>query len=197
MAFEGANEIIAQLQQLEEKKKVLIEEAKRINRRLHYKEVELKAILPFVKSTEGVRTGPVRATLRKLEFKISTQAFTPKKEREILKEVKGLEKDLEQVLKIEKARRKKDLVEKDIKELTARRDEVDKELSDLRQGISDLREKMKETRKKHVSVSAEPPREREPREYGNAPSPIAQAPPEESYFSLEEIVEIKKKNKKE
>jgi len=169
-------ELKERLKRLEEEKMKLIERAKKVNRRYRYKTMELKAIEPYVKATENVKTGPVKAKLRRLEFKISTQAYTPRREKEILKRIKGLEEDIEKALKIERARRKMALIEKDIAELSKEKEEVDKALSAIREEINSVRNKLKESRK--ITGKAQ----------------ITQVDTE-PYFSLKEVVEIKKKKK--
>ena len=167
----------AVLEDLEKKKGELIEEAKKVNNRLKYKEMELKAIEPFVKQTEDVNPEPVKRRLRRLEFKISTQAFTPKKEKELLKRLKTLEKEAEFVLKVERARKKKALIEKDLEELRKKKEELDKQLSEIREQIKEMRKRIKEEKK------------------AKAVMPVSAS--EEAYFSLEDVVEIKRKNKKD
>ena len=106
----------AKVDELEKKKSELIERIKQLNRRIRYKNYEQKALQPFLEQTKDVQVAPLRKQKRALEFKISTAAYTPKMEREILKHLKKVDEQLEKVKEVERARRKIKYVEQDISE---------------------------------------------------------------------------------
>lgn len=131
-------EVESQIKDLEQKKAALIEEIKKNYGRIRYKKYEEKALEPFLKETEGVRVGPVRKRLRQLEFRISTQAYTPQMERQMVKDVKKVEEELKGMRQIERARRKKKLVQQDILEAEKRIAEIEEELKKIRETLKEL-----------------------------------------------------------
>ena len=154
-------EVEGRIKELEEEKSKLINEIKKNYGRIRYKKYEEKALEPFLKETEGVMIGPVRKKLRRLEFKIATQAYTPQIERQLVKEVKKVEDELKELRAVEKARRKKKLVKQDIEDCEKRIAEIEGELKGMRSELKDLYGKLKTMRagKKHGVVFGEKPDE--------------------------------------
>ncbi len=132
---------------LEAKKAELLERISKIKGRLRYKEQERKAIEPFLEQTKNVMIGPLRKQLRTLEFRIATQAYTPKIEKELVKGVKKIEAELSKVAEVEKARRKAKLVEGDIAEAQAEIARIEPELKKIREELNDYYESQREIRK--------------------------------------------------
>ncbi len=137
-------EIRSKIEELEKRKAELIEKIKKINRRLRYKKYEQKALEPFLEQTKSVVVEPFRRKKRILEFKISTQAYTPKLEREWLKEVKKVDKKLDELREVERARRKKRYIDKDITDAEEEVQHIEKELKSLRDDLKKLYDAMKE-----------------------------------------------------
>lgn len=131
-------DVDAQIKELEQKKSALIEEIKKNYGRIRYKKYEEKALEPFLKETEGVMVGPVRKRLRQLEFRISTQAYTPQMERQMIKDVKKVEEELKGMRQVERARRKKKLVQQDILDAENRIKAIEEELKKIRETLKDL-----------------------------------------------------------
>lgn len=131
-------DVETQIKALEQKKSSLIEEIKKNYGRIRYKKYEEKALEPFLKETENIHVGPVRKRLRQLEFKISTQALTPQMERLMIKDVKKVEEELKGMRKVERARRKKKLVQQDIIEAENRIKEIEEELKKIRETLKEL-----------------------------------------------------------
>lgn len=75
--------------------------------------------------------------LRRLEFKISTQAYTPSIERKLVKKVKEVEERLMKYEPYIKAKKKERLVKKDIEELEKAIDEKEKLLKDVKARIKE------------------------------------------------------------
>jgi len=139
-------EIKSKIDELETQKSGLIDKIKKINRRLRYKQYEKKALEPFLEKTKGVAVEPVRRRKRILEFKIATQAYTPKLEREWLKEVKKVDKQLEELREVERARRKNRYIDKDIEECETAVKEIETGLKILREDLKKLYDAMREFR---------------------------------------------------
>ncbi len=108
------DELRSRIEELEKKKSELIERIKQLNRRIRYKEYEQKALVPFLEKTKEVVIAPLRKRKRTMEFRIATAAYTPRIEKELLKEMRKIDEDLEKVKEVERARRKAKYVEKDI-----------------------------------------------------------------------------------
>jgi len=138
-----ADELKENIEKLEEEKKKYISEIKRFNGRKRYKMYEQKALGPFVEKTRGVRIGPFRKNMRSLEYKIATQAYTPKSERDIIKQLKKLEADYAKVREVERARRKLKLVTSDIVEIDGEIERIEVKLREIRSELSKLYGKRK------------------------------------------------------
>jgi len=154
-------EVEGRIKELEDAKTKLINEIKKNYGRIRYKKYEGKALEPFLKETENVMIGPVRKKLRRLEFKIATQAYTPQIERQLVKEVKKVEAELKELRAVEKARRKKKLVAQDIVDCEKRIEEIEGELKGMRSELRELYGKLKTMKsgKKHGIVFGEKPDE--------------------------------------
>ncbi len=126
----------SRIEGLEKQKAELIEKLKKLNGRLRYKRYEQKALEPFLEQTKDVRVGPLRKKKEIVEFRIATQAYTPKMEREWIKELKKIEDELGKVREVEKARRKKMFVEQDIAQ-------AEKETAELEGQLNGIREELK------------------------------------------------------
>ena len=137
-------EIRNKIEELEKRKAEFIEKIKKVNRRLRYKTYEQKALEPFLEQTKGVVVEPYRRRKRILEFKISTQAYTPKLEKELLKEVKKVDKKLDELKEVERARRKKRYIDQDITDAEGEVLNIEKELNSLRGDLKKLYDAMKE-----------------------------------------------------
>lgn len=132
------DEIKIKIQELEKQKSDLIERLKKINGRLRFKRYEQKALEPFLEQTKDVHIGSLRRQKKIIEFRISTQAYTPKMEREWIKEVKKIDEQLEKVKEVEKARRKKMFVEGDIAEAEKGICEIEIKLNAIREELKRL-----------------------------------------------------------
>lgn len=142
----GEEEIRPKVEGLEKSKGALIDRIRKINRTLKYKEHELIALGDYLKQHEAVDTDGPRKKKRALEFRISTSAYTPKIEKELLKELRKVEEALTAVKDVEKARRKRKYIELDIKEGKDEIVKIEVELKVIRESLKDLYEKLKSFR---------------------------------------------------
>jgi len=124
------------IDELEKKKGELIERIKKLNRRIKYKKYEKKALQPFLEQTKDVQVAPFRKQKRALEFRISTAAFTPRMEKELLKKLKKVDEKLDEVREVERARRKIRYVEQDIVD-------GEKEIGTIEEDLRTIREELK------------------------------------------------------
>ncbi|MFH1393941.1 MAG: hypothetical protein ABIH29_03600 [Candidatus Micrarchaeota archaeon] len=95
-----------------------------------------KALEPFLEQTKDVHIAPYRKRKKALEFKISTSAYTPKMEREWLKEVRKIDEKLDELKEVERARRKRRYVEQDI-------EEGEKEILTIEDGLKEIRSELR------------------------------------------------------
>lgn len=139
------------IEDLKAKKVQLIERLKKVMGTLKYKGYEEKAFEPFLKEHSNVEIPPIRKRINELEFRIATQAYTPRIEREIVKKLKELEKEFEKYRAIETARRKHAFIRKDIEELEKEKKKIEEELGNVRDAIrtlyKDLRKEVVEKRR--------------------------------------------------
>ena len=124
------------IKNLETNKADMIGRIRYLTRRMRFKKFEQKALAPFLEETREVRIAPLRKRRNRMEFMIATAAYTPRIEREWLKEVRKLDMELEKVKEIEKARRKKRFVDEDI-------ENGEKEINDLEKGLNDAKDRLR------------------------------------------------------
>ena len=140
------DELRIKIEELEKSKSELIERIQQLNRRIRYKKYEQKALLPFLEQTKDVRIIPFRKQKRALEFRISTAAYTPRMEKELLKELKKVDDQLDKVKEVERARRKQVYVEKDILEGETEIGTIEVQLKTIREELKKLYDDLKGVR---------------------------------------------------
>lgn len=133
----------AKIDELENKKSELIERIKALNRRIRYKKYEQKALEPFLEQTKDVQVAPLRKQKRALDFRISTAAYTPKMEKDLLKQLKKVDEELDKVKEVERARRKIKYVLQDITDGEAEIVKIETELKVIRDELKKLYDEMK------------------------------------------------------
>ena len=139
------------IRELEKKKSELISQVQQFSRRLRYKQYEQKALVPFVEQTKDIHIGQIKRMKSALEFKISTQAYTPRLEREMLKDVKKVDDQLKDVREVEWARRKIRFVEGDIAECEKNISTIEAQLRVIREELKKLYD---ESRAQRIAKSA-------------------------------------------
>ncbi|MFN7991457.1 MAG: hypothetical protein U0R44_04845 [Candidatus Micrarchaeia archaeon] len=147
----------AKIDELEKKKAELIERIKALNRRIRYKKYEQKALEPFLEQTKEVQIAPYRKQKRALEFRISTAAYTPKMEKDLIKQLRKIDEELDKVKEVERARRKIKYVEKDITDGETEIVTIETELKVIRDELKKLYDEMKGyrmTQRKQMQAAA-------------------------------------------
>lgn len=134
------------VEELEKKKTELIDRIKQLNRRIRYKKYEQKALQPFLEQTKNVQVASYRKQKRALEFKISTAAYTPKMEKDLLKHLKKVDEQLDKVKEVERARRKIKYVESDISDGESEIAKIEIELKAIRDELKKYYDEMKTMR---------------------------------------------------
>ncbi len=125
----------AKIKELEDTKTEMIDRIRYLMRRIKYKKFEQKALEPYLEQTRDVQIMPLRKRKSMIEFQIATAAYTPRLERDMLKEARNLEKQLEAVKEVEKARRKKRYVDEDISRGEEEIQDIEKKLVTLRDNL--------------------------------------------------------------
>ena len=134
--IEELEKINQEIKTLEDTKVEMIDRVRYLTRRIRFKKFEQKALEPYLEETRDVQIAPLRKRRNRMEFMIATAAYTPKIEREWLKEVRKLDEELEKVKEVERARRKIRFVEDDIKD-------GELEIVDLENKIRDSKDKLR------------------------------------------------------
>ncbi len=146
-----------QIEELEKKKSSLIDEIKQLNRRIRYKKYEKEALKPFLEQTKDVQIAPFRKQKRAIEFKIATSAYTPKIEKDLLKELKKIDTQLDKVKEVDRARRKAKYVEQDIVEGETKITTIEVELKAIREKLKTYYDEVRASRvasKRHMDDEA-------------------------------------------
>ena len=136
--YTNVTQQLSTVEELEAKKKEMIDRIVEIKKRVHYKEIQKKTIIEALRTEGGPDARDLRKQLRALEFRISTQAHTPNQERKFLKEIQSIEKEYEAAAKLEKKRKKVKLIEQDIDDFNTEILKIDLELKTMRKKISVL-----------------------------------------------------------
>jgi uncharacterized coiled-coil DUF342 family protein len=198
MNLEEAN---ARIKELETRKAELIEQIKKLNEKLKYKRYESKAISPFVSSRAGYHAGPLRRRYNELEFRIATEAYTPKIEKEMIKELKKMEAELKKAEEAEKARRAQLHIEEDLKKAEEEHAGIEAQLQGIRGELNNLYDFIRTERAKQAEERREKryddmrERAREERSEDRKKEWSQYMKPVDSHVSLEDVVIIEKKKK--
>ncbi|MGA3020671.1 MAG: hypothetical protein ABSD68_01850 [Candidatus Micrarchaeales archaeon] len=164
--------IRAQINEEKKKRDGLIDQLRRLRNKFNYKEAEYAALSKLSELNKSPKNlGRLKRLKGDIEFKIATEATTLNAEKELIKKLSVINKDLEDALKIYRFRRKVDLVAKDMNELGKALEsyrtqvvELDKKLDALYANLRDLtswnrKEERKITRRvkpqEHFEVSLE------------------------------------------
>jgi len=133
----------SKIEELEKKKGELIERIRYLNRKIKYKKYEQKALEPFLEQTKEVQVIPFRKQKRALEFRIATAAYTPKMEKELIKQLKKVDAELDKVKEVERARRRARFLEQDVMDGETEIVRIEELLKGIRDELRKLYDKMK------------------------------------------------------
>ena len=139
----------SQIESVEKRKEELFARLKGVSNRLRYKIYEAKAVRAALeqKAREtGVNARELRRRKERLEFTIATEATSIQKEREMMKEMKIIDKELDKAVEVEKLERKLRFVEGDVRSAEIEIDQIKKEIDGAKGEIKGLREQVKEKR---------------------------------------------------
>ncbi len=131
---------------IRDKRKLLIEQIKKVRKKVNYKLAEQETIERFLQMNEGVKdyedklrkVRMLTKQKRRLEFSISTESFSLADEKLLIGKIKLINAELDGSLRVVKLFRKRDLVKKDLEEYTAQLNKLDVEIADLDKQLDDL-----------------------------------------------------------
>lgn len=142
-AVQPAKKELSLLMQLKAQKDALLEEAKTLNPKLSALRAQLAPMAAELKKTAGSNSSRLRSQIDEIEFKIATEAFTAKHEKELIKSKKGLEEQLKSASAADTLYKKVSELRAQLNPLSQRRDEIDAQLDLLRSQMSVEYEKSK------------------------------------------------------
>jgi len=138
-----AKKELSLLLQLKAQKDALLEEARGLNPKLSSLRSQLAPLAAELKRTKGSSASRLRSQIDEIEFKIATEAFTAKHEKELIKSKKGLEEQLKTASAADTLYKKVSELRAQLSPLSQRRDEIDSQLDSLRAQMSAEYEKTK------------------------------------------------------
>lgn len=128
--------------QLARRKEELYAKLKGAAGRLRYKQYELKEVRKALEQMRRECPVPARALRKqrnKLEFRISTESYTLARERELMKHISRVERELSKAEEVERLERKVRLIEGDIRN-------TEQEIGLIKKQIEETKEAMKAAR---------------------------------------------------
>ncbi|MCL5423946.1 MAG: hypothetical protein M1385_02580 [Candidatus Marsarchaeota archaeon] len=188
-----AAKIKSDIDAIREKRQVLIEQIKRLKKRINYKSSEAETIAKMLQMNQmendyNEKLRKVRELgkqKRKLEFRISTDTFSLADEKGLVVKINEIDRQMDEAYRVVRFFRKRDFIKKDLEEYNKELSKlnVDIEVFDkqLDERYSELRKILKIThRREHPDNNVRKKREEKP-------TPIE--------VNLEDIVVIKKRPK--
>lgn len=161
-------------------------------RRLSYKEAEAVAVARLLDIEKGKdkdnskrrKIGYLKRLKNKLEFKISTEATSLSAEKDLVRQIESINKELNDAYKTIRLERKVEFVKKDIEQYTKAVAELETKINEFDKQLDTLYDKLRKLLGMERGRSARPPVKRKP------PQAVSQE------INLEDIAVIKKKDKK-
>ncbi len=132
-ASERQKELAKEIEEERRKKGAIINDVRRMKRKLAYKVAEKEATAKLVaqgkKSTKNI--GYLRRRKENLEFRISTEAYTLEAERELIRKKSAIDAELDEAIKSYRMRRKSEFIDGDIAGLNKTIEERSKALDEI------------------------------------------------------------------
>jgi uncharacterized coiled-coil protein SlyX len=167
----------------EERKKrfSIIDELKKLRKRLSFKKAEQSAILKLLESEkdEGKKIGYLLRLKEKLEFKIATEASTLNAEKELIRRINEVNEELDKAIKKKRLKRRAEMLSEDIEELNKQIEEKEKLVKESEKKLDELYDNLRGLMGK---------KKQKPKEKRN--------PPKQQEISLADIAIIKDKTNK-
>ena len=198
---EGTNPEVPKLKEeidaVKKERSELIAKIKDTRRRLVYKESEAIAIAKLLNIEKGNeennekkrKIGYLKKMKNRLEFKISTEATSLAAEKDLVRRIEEINKELNDAYKLVRLERKSEFVKKDVEDCKAQLQQLEAKIAEMDGKLDELYDRLRKILgiKKQREEHGRPMQQRRP-----------QAPPlPMQEINLEDIAVIKKKPKKE
>ncbi len=177
------------IEEAKQKRRELVESKKKESKTLHYKMFELQTVTALIDMGKlgdyKEKSALVRKLLRQkrgLEFRISTESFSLNDEKELIRKIREIDKQLNDALRTVKLFRKKELVTKDIEEYTKKVNDAKAGITAINDEITNMYDRLKRMLNMQERRAQKPIRQPAKRQAPAAPS-----------INLESIAVIKKK----
>jgi uncharacterized coiled-coil DUF342 family protein len=172
----------------------VITKVKENRRRLNYKEAESVAVARLLEmekakdadNAKRKKIGYLKRLKNKLEFKISTEASSLTAEKDLVRRIEEINKELGEAYKTIRLERKSDFVKKDVEDYKKALLELEARIAEHDKKLDELYDKLR----KLLGIERGRRREQMPAKRRQAPKPVPQE------INLEDIAVIKKKEKK-
>jgi uncharacterized coiled-coil DUF342 family protein len=145
------DEVAERRQALESKRNALLTRLKKLDAQGNYKSYEAKALRTILKDKVRIDTRALRRKLNYLDFKVQTEATTLQLERQLMKEIKKTQREIDDAATDEKQFRKLSYLESDIRECEKEMNQLEHELQETNKEISELDTMSREESKKRAS----------------------------------------------
>ncbi len=186
---EEAIKLADAIEEAKKKRRELVESKKKESKTLHYKMFELQTVNALIDMGKlgdyKEKSALVRKLMRQkrgLEFRISTESFSLNDEKELIRKIREVDKQLNEALRTVKLYRKKELVTKDIEDYTKKVNDAKASIAAINDEITNMYDKLKKMLNLHEQRKQKPQRQQPKRQAPLAPS-----------INLESIAVIKKK----
>ncbi|MCX8194530.1 MAG: hypothetical protein N3G22_00255 [Candidatus Micrarchaeota archaeon] len=170
---------------------------------------KIASLLPIVRSAGASHTLRLAAEAERIEFSIATSAYTPKKEKELLKRLRQIRQEIERHKDIDSARRQIEEERKKLRELLKEVRQLEGQLADLRAkcektyaevlaerkaAYEERKRRREELQKRRIEELKRKVREEKKKQYEAEIQPYLKN--YDDTVSMSEIVEIEEKGKK-
>jgi len=131
-------DVESEIRKLTDRKTELIDRVRKISKGIKYKTIEVKALEPLEAQAEKENPFILIRKLKKLEFRLSTQASTPKMEKAMMKEIIDLERQIRKVKPLLTASSRIRRVREDLRYYESEMVKVESELKGIRERLREL-----------------------------------------------------------
>lgn len=192
------------------KRQEIIEKLKSKNPLVVEARKKIAALVPSIRGTGASHTMKLAAEAEHIEFSIATEAYTPKKEKELIKHLRGIRQELGKHKEIDDARKAVDAqrhalhsvvvdvrgLEQELADVRGKCDAVYAEVLAERKAAYEQRQKNREDRrqKQYVEIQHHVKQERK-KQYEDEITPYLKN--YDDTVSMDEICQIEKKEKKD
>lgn len=186
---------LKELMEQKTKQKVeLLKKLKTLNLGIREKQLEISKKIPKSKEGSVINPDVISKKIEKLEFYISTSAYTPTQEKMIIKKIDELKKQLKSSLENQKEWDEIKKIKEEIKQVSKKKKEIKAELTKIIAELDELYKKIIifSTKKKKFKGRSKEKIEKK----GESSRSFAQEDPKENYLTLEDILKINQKQQK-